>query len=210
MRQNPLLIVAFFILSFTNFSNAQGYYFNFGQNYTKYDYKDSFGQRNSNIKSDNGIVVDFGFQWVVSSNEKWHYKAGISLQQFNAKGANENFNYSWKTNYLGLQNSVSYALYSSSDDDFVVNLNSGFTITKIIKGEQLINNQSYNLTKESEFNGLYIQPHLGVENEISINDFVKLGLGYRFSKAIRTSTPESESLNFIINSFYINFKYLIY
>jgi len=210
MRQNPLLIVAFLILSFTNFSNAQGYYFNFGQNYTKYDYKNSLGQRNSNIKSDNGIVVDFGFQWVVSSNEKWHYKAGVSLQQFNAKGANENFNYSWKTNYLGLQNSVSYALYSSSDDDFVVNLNSGFTITKIINGEQLINNQSYNLTKESEFNGLYIQPHLGVENEISINDFVKLGLGYRFSKAIRTSTPESESLNFINNSFYINFKYLIY
>lgn len=210
MRQNSLIIVVLFLVSFSNSSNAQGYYFNFGQNYTKYDYKNSQGQRNSNIKSDNGIMVDFGFQWVISSNEKWHYKAGLSLQQFNAKGKNDSFDYSWKINYLGIQNAISYNLYTSSDDDFAVKLNTGFTASKIIKGEQLINNTSYDLTKENEFKGLFIQPHLGVENEIKINDFVLLGLGYRFSKAIRTSKPEYESLNFINNSFYINFKYLIY
>ncbi len=210
MRQNSLIIVVLFLVSFSNSSKAQGYYFNFGQNYTKYDYRNSQGQRNSNIKSDNGIMLDFGFQWVISSNEKWHYKAGLSLQQFNANGKNDTFDYSWKTNYLGIQNAISYNLYTSSDDDFAVKLNTGFTASKIIKGEQLINNTSYDLTKENEFKTLFFQPHLGVENEIKINDFVLLGLGYRFSKAIRTSKPEYESLNFINNSFYINFKYLIY
>ena len=46
--------------AFSNTSNAQDYYFNFGQNYTKSDYRNSKGQRNSNLKSDNGITVDFG------------------------------------------------------------------------------------------------------------------------------------------------------
>ena len=209
MKQISLFIVMLFFIAFSNTSNAQGYYFNFGQNFTKYDYKNSQGQRNSNLKSDNGITVDFGYQWIISDNEKWHYKAGLSFQQFNAKGQNDTFNYSWVTNYLGIQNGVSYDVYTSSDEDFVINLNTGFTASKIIKGEQLINNSSYDLTKENEFKGLFLQPHLGVENEIKLNDFAVLGLGYRFSKAIRSSTPESESLNFINNAFYINFKYLI-
>lgn len=209
MKQISLFIVMLFFMAFSNTSNAQGYYFNFGQNFTKYDYKNSQGQRNSNLKSDNGITVDFGYQWIISDNEKWHYKAGLSFQQFNAKGQNDTFNYSWVTNYLGIQNGVSYDVYTSSDEDFVINLNTGFTASKIIKGEQLINNSSYDLTKENEFKGLFLQPHLGVENEIKLNDFAVLGLGYRFSKAIRSSTPESESLNFINNAFYINFKYLI-
>ena len=207
MRQLSFLVILFLTVTATN---AQGYYFNFGQNYTKYDYKNSLGQRNSNIKSDKGVMIDFGYKWVISDNEKWHYKAGLSFQQFNAKGQNDTFNYSWVTNYLGIQNGLSYNIYSSSDEDFVINLNSGFTVSKILKGEQLINNSSYDLTKENEFKGLFLQPHLGIENEIKINDFAALGVGYRFSKAIRTSKPEAESLNFINNSFYINFKYLMY
>lgn len=208
MKLFSLIIIL--ILSSLSKINAQGYYFNFGQNYTKYDYKNSQGQRNSNLKSDNGITVDFGYQWVISNNEKWHYKAGLSFQQFNAKGQNDTFIYSWVTNYLGIQNSLSYDIYTSSDEDFVLNLNSGFTASKIIKGEQLINNSSYDLTNENEFKGLFIQPHLGIENEIKINDFVVLGIGYRFSKAIRASKPQNESLNFINNAFYINLKYLMY
>jgi hypothetical protein len=207
MKQLSLIIILFLTVTA---ANAQGYYFNIGQNYTKYDYKNSLGQRNSNIKSDKGVMIDFGYKWVIFENEKWHYKAGLSFQQFNAKGQNDTFNYSWVTNYFGIQNGLSYDVFTTSDEDFVVNLNSGFTVSKIIKGEQLINNSSYDLTKENEFKGLFLQPHLGVENEIKINDFLVLGIGYRFSKAIRTSKPEAESLNFINNSFYINFKYLIY
>lgn len=210
MRQYSLIIVVLFLVSFSNSSYAQDYYFNFGQNYTKYDYRKPDGQRNSNVKSDKGIMVDFGLQWVISSNEKWHYKAGLSLQQFNAKGHNGQDVYSWVANYLGIQNSITYSIYNSDEDRVKLKLNCGFTLDKIIKGEQMTNNISYDLTKNNEFKGLFIQPHIGVENEIYINEFTRLGLGYRFSKAIRTSKPEYESLNFINNSFYINFKYLIY
>jgi hypothetical protein len=209
MKQTSLFIVMLFFAAFSNTSNAQGYYFNFGQNFTKYDYKNSQGQRNSNLKSDKGVIVDFGLQWVISSNEKWHYKAGLSFQQFNAKGHNGQDVYSWVANYLGIQNSLSYAIYSSDEDRVKFKLNGGFTASKIIKGEQMRNNISYDLTKETEFKGLFLQPHIGVENEIFINEFTRLGLGYRFSKAIRSSKPENESLNFINNAFYINFKYLI-
>jgi hypothetical protein len=73
----------------------------------------------------------------------------------------------------------------------------------------MINNTSYNLTKEEEFKGLFLQPHIGLENEFLINESIKLGLGYRFSKAYRINSVSKESLNFINNSIYLNFKYSI-
>lgn len=206
MRQLSFLTLLFLTITA---ANAQGYYFNFGQNYTKYDYKNSLGQRNSNIKSDNGIMADFGYQWHISSNEKWQYKAGLSYQQFNATGKSASFDYSWTTNYLGIQNSLSYDLYTSNDDEVSIKINSGFTGSKIIKGEQMIDNVRYNLTREEEFKGLFLQPHLGIENEFLINESIKIGLGYRFSKAFRLNSDSKEKLNFINNTLYLNFKYSI-
>jgi hypothetical protein len=205
MKQLSIIILFLSV----NAVNAQSYYFNFGQNFTKYDYKNSLGQRNSNIKSDKGIIVDFGYQWNISENEKWHYKAGLSFQQFNATGKSATYDYSWKTDYLGIQNSLSYDIYTSNDEEVSVRINAGFTGSKIIKGEQMINNTSYNLTKEEEFKGLFLQPHIGLENEFLINESIKLGLGYRFSKAYRINSDSKESLNFINNSIYLNFKYSI-
>jgi hypothetical protein len=205
MKQLSIIILFLSV----NAVNAQSYYFNFGQNFTKYDYKNSLGQRNSNIKSDKGIIVDFGYQWNISENEKWHYKAGLSFQQFNATGKSATYDYSWKTDYLGIQNSLSYDIYTSNDEEVSVRINAGFTGSKIIKGEQMINNTSYNLTKEEEFKGLFLQPHIGLENEFLINESIKLGLGYRFSKAYRINSVSKESLNFINNSIYLNFKYSI-
>jgi hypothetical protein len=206
MRQLSFIIILFISVTTVN---AQGYYFNFGQNFTKYDYKNSLGQRNSNIKSDNGVMVDFGYQWNISSNAKWQYKAGLSFQQFNATGKSATYDYSWKTDYLGIQNSLSYDIYTSNDEEVSVRINAGFTGSKIIKGEQMINNTSYNLTKEEEFKGLFLQPHIGLENEFLINESIKLGLGYRFSKAYRINSDSKESLNFINNTIYLNFKYSI-
>ncbi len=206
MRQLSFIIILFMTVSK---AYSQAYYFNFGQNFTKYDYKNSLGQRNSNIKSDNGFMVDFGYQWNLSSNPKWQYKAGLSFQQFNAVGQSASFDYSWTTNYLGIQNSFSYDVYTSNDEEMSIKINSGFTGSTIIKGEQMIDNTRYNLTKQEEFKGLFLQPHLGLENEFFINESIKLGLGYRFSKAFRINSDSKESLNFINNSIYINFKYSI-
>lgn len=206
MRQLSFIIILFMTVSK---AYSQAYYFNFGQNFTKYDYKNSLGQRNSNIKSDNGFMVDFGYQWNLSSNPKWQYKAGLSFQQFNAVGQSASFDYSWTTNYLGIQNSLSYDVYTSNDEEMSIKINSGFTGSTIIKGEQMIDNTRYNLTKQEEFKGLFLQPHLGLENEFLINESIKLGLGYRFSKAFRINSDSKESLNFINNSIYINFKYSI-
>lgn len=204
-----LTLVGIFLFSILTV-NAQGYYFNLGQNFTKYDYKNSIGQRNPNIQSDNGLMVDFGFQWIFPSNEKWQYKTGLSFQQFNASGNNTTSDFSWNTSYLGIQNSLSYAVYTSNGGEVAVNLNGGFTGSTIVKGEQIINYNRYNLIKNEEFKGLFIQPHIGIENEFHINDYIKIGLGYRFSKAFRINSESKESLNFINNAIYFNFKYFIY
>jgi hypothetical protein len=104
---------------------------------------------------------------------------------------------------------LSYDIYTSNDEEVSVRINAGFTGSKIIKGEQMINNTRYNLTEEEDFKGLFLQPHIGLENEFLINESIKLGLGYRFSKAFRLNSDSKEKLNFINNSLYLNFKYSI-
>jgi hypothetical protein len=188
-------------------ANAQGYYFNLGQNFTTYDYKNSLGERNSNVKPDNGIMADFGYQWIISNDRKWAYKAGLSYQQFNATGRNVAFDYSWNTNYLGIQNTISYELYTTNSKEVTVKINAGFTGTSIINGEQMIDNTSYDLTKQEEFKGFFFQPHAGLENDYYINESIRIGIGYRFSKAFRISSNAPESLNFMNNTIYLNFKY---
>lgn len=206
MRQLTFIILLFLTVAA---AKAQGYYFNLGQNFTKYDYKNSSGQTNANVKSDNGFMIDFGYQWNISYDSKWQYKAGLSYQQFNAKGKNGTFDYSWNTNYIGIQNTISYEIYTSYGKEVAIKINSGFTGATIINGEQMINSTSYDLTKQEEFKGLFIQPHIGVENDFYINESIRLGIGYRFSKAFRINSGSKESLNFINNTFYLNFKYII-
>ena len=48
MRQLSFLVILFLTV---NAANAQGYYFNFGQNYTKYDYKNSFDRYENDCKN---------------------------------------------------------------------------------------------------------------------------------------------------------------
>lgn len=208
MKKNTYFTILLFTLLMSS-SFSQGYYFNIGKNFTKYDYKNSQGQRNNNLKSDSGIMVDFGYQWALTNDEKLQYKAGISYQQFNNLGKNSIYNYSWISNYLGIQNSFSVALYTSNNREAFIKLVTGLSALKIINGKQLINNIEYDLTKEAEFKGLFIQPNIGLENEFYINELIQIGLGYRLSKAFNISNNSTEKLSFDNNTIYVNFKYYI-
>ena len=105
-------------------------------------------------------------------------------------------NYSWNTNYLGLQGVLKYnILESSRNSPVAINANAGVNFNHIISGEQKINGQTFDLTAEEEFNGLFVKHTIGLEVQYYITSDVAIGIGYNFIKNYGLSSGD-ENLNF--------------
>jgi hypothetical protein len=185
---------------------SQEVYFSTGKNFTSYDYKNSNGVANPNLKSDTGVFFELGYckkTW----NERISYCFGIALNEYNNKGGNSVNDYSWETQYFGFQTRMSYSLLERSNFDIVPNL--GFNISTIINGQQGINGVYYDLTKEKEFSGLLITPSLGIQIKYNLTADGFISFGYNYSKGFNLSNSTNQKLTFNTNQLQFGFHYII-
>ena len=176
-----------------NFSSAQEVYLNVGRNFTTYDYTNSQGDSNPNVESSSGSSYELGY--IFSLGDKFGIAAGLTLDQFNATGGNMVNNYSWDTSYLGLQGVAKYKILEANRSPISLNLNAGINFNHIIGGEQKINGQTFKLTDEDEFKGLFFKPIVGLDVQYFLLDNIAIGLGYHYSKNFGLSSGEQD-LNF--------------
>ena len=176
-----------------NFTYSQEAYFSMGRNFTTFDYTNSEGNTNDNIEGSSGAAYELGY--VFSLGDKLGLAAGLTLNEFNATGGNPVNNYSWETNYLGVQGIFKYAVLGGRRSDFGLNLNAGINFNHIVSGKQKINGQAFELACEDEFKGLFAQPIIGLDAKYQINSDFALGLGYHFSKNFGL-TSSDQKLNF--------------
>ena len=176
-----------------NFSSAQEVYLNVGRNFTTYDYTNSQGEDNPNVESSSGASYEVGY--IFPMGDKFGIAAGITLDQFNATGGNLVNNYSWNTNYLGLQGMAKYKVLESNRSPISVNLNAGINFNHIVSGEQKINGQTFKLPGEEEFKDLFFKPIAGLDVQYFLLDDIAIGIGYHYSKNFGLSSGK-EDLNF--------------
>jgi len=180
-----------------------------GKNFTKYDYKNSLGISNSNIRSGEGSFYQFGMDFKLNksaTSNKFSYAVSLVYNQFNAVGGTSSANYAWKTNYLGIQNALNYTLFQNSKS-FQVKTKLGCATSTILKGEQYINNVVYDITKHEEFSGITIQPNVGIDFQYAINQNIKISAGYEFSKAFNVSNASAEDLSFTNNQIHFGLHF---
>jgi len=204
MNKKYLLLLVLFSGCFLQ---AQELFFSNGKNFTKYDYKNSLGNTNSNLRSGEGSFYQLGLDFKLNkATDKLSYAVSVVYNQFNAEGGTSTANYSWKTNYLGVQNALNYTLFQNSKS-FKVKTKLGVATSTIIKGEQSINNVVYNITKQEEFKGLTIQPNIGIDFQYAINQNVRISAGYEFSKTYNVSNSSSEELSFTNNQIHFGLHF---
>ncbi|MDC1195331.1 outer membrane beta-barrel protein [Flavobacteriaceae bacterium] len=170
------LLSCMLIVLALNFTYSQEAYFSMGRNFTTYDYTNSEGNSNDNIEGSSGAAYELGY--VFSLGDKLGLAAGLTLNEFNATGGNQVNNYSWETNYLGVQGIAKYAILDNLSG-FGLNVNAGVNFNHIVNGKQKINGQTFDLTDNDEFKGLFVQPIIGLDAKYQINDTFALGLGYQ-------------------------------
>ena len=176
-----------------NFSSAQEVYLNVGRNFTTYDYTNSQGASNPNIESSSGASYEVGY--IFSLGNKLGIAAGITLDQYNATGGDMVNNYSWDTNYFGFQGLARYSVLGSSRSSLSINIKGGANVNHIISGEQKIHGQTFKLTDEDEFKGLFFKPLVGFDMQYFLLDEIAISIGYTYSKNFGLNSGEQD-LNF--------------
>jgi hypothetical protein len=199
MKKILLFLVALFAQQVT----AQEVYLHTGRNFTSYNYKTAEGRsvaffdgkNRSNFYS--GSSLEVGYVFNGNDGSPLTYMVGLTLNQFNAKyfiPANTDA-ITWKTDYLGVQGSVSYA-FLKLDNGFDFSLKGGLNVAHFINGEQYSNGIYYDLSKETDFKGIVLQPVIGINVRRKISTICSLSLGYNVSIATNITSKSEESLGY--------------
>lgn len=191
----------FFIGALAMNSYSQEFSFATGINFTTYQYKNSFGERNRNIDSERGSFYEFIYLNTIS--KKLKLQLGGTLNEYNASSRNGTNSYAWESTYLGLKGGFIYYIFPT---EYYLNvaINVAFNLNGIIDGTQHLNGIDYDLTKQPEFNGLFLQTETGLSIYYTVNSGFKVGVGYQYSLNNKITKNSSEVLGFSNNQ--IQFK----
>jgi hypothetical protein len=191
----------FFIGALAMNSYSQEFSFATGINFTTYQYKNSFGERNRNIDSERGSFYEFIYLNTIS--KKLKLQLGGTLNEYNASSRNGTNSYAWESTYLGLKGGFIYHIFPT---EYYLNvaINVAFNLNGIIDGTQHLNGVDYDLTKQPEFNGLFLQTETGLSIYYTVNSGFKVGVGYQYSLNNKITKNSSEVLGFSNNQ--IQFK----
>lgn len=188
---NPIIICLLFIsLS----SQAQEIYFSTGLNVTKYDFN---GTDNLPLEfnSKSSQFYELGYTFKLK-NERLQYGLGLALNSFNSSAGDSANGYEWETTYMGLNNHFQYVLFPTVIKKMSISAGLQMQIMHIINGEQKINTETFDLTKETEFKGLWLQPGLITTVKYAISEDLQLSLGYNYSIGFNLSNSTDEKLKF--------------
>lgn len=199
-----------FLLTFSIFfqsSTAQEVYFYTGKNFTVYDYKNSNGTSNPNLKNGTGNFYELGYTHPLSK-EKINIHLGLALNEYNSVGGNNTNSYNWDTQYLGIQSRLSYSLLHRRSSYGIIphiGINSG----TIISGKQTINGTYFDLTKEKEFSGLVVTPTLGLQVKYNLAAAGYISFGYNYCKGINLTNSTEQKLGFTTHQLQFGIHYSI-
>jgi hypothetical protein len=180
-----LSILVFLLLVQTVFS--QEVYVSSGKNYTTYSTKSENPLINSSNKVFNpGNSYEIGITFNRSS-PIIAYSTGLTFNEYNTSYAISGaaIRYDWQTQYVGIQNSVSFDLLQSGSRANALQLNArlGLNSSFFVSGYQNANGINYNLTDNNEFKKIILQPFVGLQLGYPISDYCNFKLGYHVSIA---------------------------
>jgi hypothetical protein len=200
------LLILIVIMCSLQSVHSQEVYFSAGKNFTTYDYKNSSGASNPNLKSGTGNFFELGYIKPLK-NEKFAYSVGLALNEYNNVGGNSVNSYTWNTQYLGAQGGFTYSILDRKDFDILPKF--GLNMGTIISGKQTINGTYYDLTKEKEFSGLLITPSLGIQVKYNLSASGFISLGYSYCKGFNLSNSTDQKLSFNTNQLQFGVHYAI-
>lgn len=208
------IIQLVFLLLVLNDSFAQEIYLSTGKNYTRYKLKyDGIGAVNTLPKKGEGDSYEIGLSIPIkiqrlTFDNNLNYTLGLTLNQYNAEAGDIANNYSWKTEYIGFQNTIIYSFIKSNHLDFAVK--GGYNIATLLHGNQTINNSRSDLKQYQDFKGVIISPMFGIRAKCNLSEYGYLSLGYNYSKSFNITNQSDKKVSFLTNQILFGVSFELY
>nr|WP_321411303.1 outer membrane beta-barrel protein [uncultured Allomuricauda sp.] len=173
-----LLFKLIFIMGVSGFS--QQLYVDYGLNISSFDYKNSRGKPVDNILSKSKSYLGMGYRHNINNERTLFLSIGATYSSYGAIGSDirlDNY-FDWNTSYMGGTIGLDITLFQLRD--FIFYLKAATAIEFLIRGNQTINNQVFNLIGKEEFNKsiLFIKGSIGMQYPISRNTSIFANYSY--------------------------------
>lgn len=191
-KKIKLIISCFLFISAS--TQAQELYFSTGLNLTTYGFK---GTDNLPLefKTKSSSFYEIGYVFKLMDS-RLNYSAGLAINGYDSSAGDSANHYDWQTTYMGLNNQLQYVVIPSNRVPFELSAGAQMQLMHIINGEQKINGETFDLTKEKEFSGFWIQPGGIITAKYFISDDWQMSLGYNYSIGVNLSNSTEEKLKF--------------
>ena len=166
--------------------------FSVGSNFSDY----SFEVNENFSASGMGSYAEIGYTKLLGkkTSKSLSYSVSLNLNEYNASSGNMASYYEWQTSFIGVKNSINIPVVTIADV-MKFELSAGVNLSHIVKGKQLINSMVYDISTNSEFDGLNAWTDLGISLKFNLKEDVKLAIGYSISEN-KQLTGSNDSLIF--------------
>ena len=166
--------------------------FSVGSNFSDY----SFEVNENFSASVMGSYAEIGYTKLLGkkTSKSLSYSVSLNLNEYNASTGNMASYYEWQTSFIGVKNSINIPVVTIADV-MKFELSAGVNLSHIVKGKQLINSMVYDISTNSEFDGLNAWTDLGISLKFNLKEDVKLAIGYSISEN-KQLTGSNDSLIF--------------
>ncbi|TGV04743.1 outer membrane beta-barrel protein [Flavivirga rizhaonensis] len=204
MQRQLLISLIFISTSILGFS--QQLYVEYGTTVSSFDYKNSQGESLDNLLSQSKSYIGMGYRDNINSAKTLFLSIGASYSSYGAIGSDNRLDnyFEWDVSYLGIKAGLDLHMFQLRDFSFY--LKGAIASEFLIRGNQTINNQVYNLVGEDEFNNniFFIKGGFGVQYPISNN--TAIFANYTYGKTVLLNSGISaEKLNLNAHQFGIGF-----
>lgn len=199
-----LLITLIFSISITSFS--QQLYMELGNTISEFDYENSQGDPLNNLLSQSKSYFGMGYRKVINNEKTMFLSLGASYSSYGAIGSESSVDnyFDWDISYLGINAGLGYRMFQLTDLSFFAKVSVASEF--LIRGNQTINNDVYNLVGEEEFNNNIFFVRGGVSMQYPISNSTAISANYTYGRSVLINSGiNAEKLNLIAHQFGIGF-----
>lgn len=171
--------IVFTLVVISSGIQAQDLYLEGGKSITSFDFKDVLSNDLENLQSANHSYFDVGYRGNFLG-ESFKFLAGLGIHSYGAFGTtNEADNYlEWETTYASIHLGFDITIFTINDFSF--HAKGTATPEFILQGTQVLNNQTFNVRGEEDFDSIVVFLRGGVSFEYRVSDTMGVYLQYRY------------------------------
>ncbi len=207
---------------------AQNWTIQTGSNITQYQFTNSSGTQLASIRPSSGRHLEIGYQKILLDTSKLLLKTNgaavyfanhsrqakllsmlrlginVSSNQFNALGNIGISQFAYQTEFvgIGLQGGFQLPFGKKIALEAMGKMNGH----SLMQGNQVIDTQNLDLTKDAQFNGLQVLAGYLIQFNYRINSIVGLHLGYQSMQSIGVSAVNNTQLTFKPQSAFVGIR----